>query len=281
MRKKYILLALATTTILFTLSLSARKAGSPGGATGSPLDGASCGNSSCHNTATQLDENKVSITSNIPSSGYIAGNTYDITVNATDASSNRYGFELSALNGSNTSKLGLFTAGNTETKVLTSGVGNGNATHTNTGIDGTGGKSWTVQWQAPNTGAGDVHFWAAALIGNGNGNAAGDQVYRDSLTVIENNSTSVFGIEKLKTSFKSYPNPVVDFTTVSFETSGALNAKLALYNAEGKLLTVLENRNFVKGLYTLNIDLSNFQTGLYYLRLESDQFAVTNQLIKI
>ena len=73
----FILGAIIVAAILFYPQATTGKlTGSPGGKTGSPTDGADC--MQCHADATP--STTPNITSNIPSSGYVPGNTYNIIV---------------------------------------------------------------------------------------------------------------------------------------------------------------------------------------------------------
>lgn len=154
--------------------------GSPGGKTGSPGDGdATC--TQCHtgtaNTVTGW------ITSNIPGSGYIAGQTYTITASGTHSGVVYFGFELTAENTSN-QKTGTFIITDpSQTKL----VNNGKAvTHTQNGTNPSGNsKSWSMNWTAPGAGTGNVTFYAAFNAANGNGGTSGDVIYKSSLAVSE------------------------------------------------------------------------------------------------
>ena len=63
--------------------------GSPGGKTGSPIDGQACNN--CHYSGLGSG---ASITTNIPSTGYITGNIYTITTIISQSGINKFGFEV-------------------------------------------------------------------------------------------------------------------------------------------------------------------------------------------
>ena len=82
--------------------------GSPGGKTNSPLDGQNC--TMCHSGTINSGQGSVNISSDVPVSGYIPGNTYTITVMGAHPSFTKYGFELTA--ESSGSKTGGFTITN-------------------------------------------------------------------------------------------------------------------------------------------------------------------------
>ncbi len=154
--------------------------GSPGGKSGSPGDGgATC--VQCHTgTANQVND---WITTNIPLTGYVPGNTYTITLTGTHTGVVKFGFEVSAENSSN-AKVGTFILNDPVQTKFTNG--NAAVTHTNNGNTPSGNsKTWTVDWTAPSAGTGDVGIYAAFNAANGNGGTSGDVIYKTSLFVSE------------------------------------------------------------------------------------------------
>jgi hypothetical protein len=75
--------------------------GAPAAAAGAPNDGGTqngtCAKSGCHNGTTIAQADM--ITSNVPNTGYVAGQTYTITATITAANKVRFGFEISPQNG--------------------------------------------------------------------------------------------------------------------------------------------------------------------------------------
>lgn len=122
--------------------------GSPGGYSGSPLDGKNC--THCH-TGTPTTIEGI-ITSNIDSLGYVPGSNYTITVSV--PGSGLKGFEVSPLNTAN-QKTGTLTAG-IESRLVNSGI---SVTHSIT--SGSDPAVWTFQWKAPVIGTGNVTFYGA------------------------------------------------------------------------------------------------------------------------
>lgn len=172
--------------------------GAPAGYTGSPGDGVNC--TSCHfGTVSQLAG---AITSTIPSGGYVPGQTYTITITASEQGVNKWGFQLSPQNGSGT-KMGNLLNINSSTKILVSGK---YASHTSSGTSGNGGRSWEVNWTAPAAGSGAVTFYASINAANGDDNTSGDKIYLTTLTVQESATSSTAKVEL--PSVKIYPNPV-------------------------------------------------------------------------
>jgi Ig-like domain CHU_C associated/Secretion system C-terminal sorting domain len=130
----------------------------PTGRSGSPGDGgAVC--TSCHGSSTTA--NTTSITSNIPSTGYISGQSYTVTINAAASSTLGFGFCLSP-QWSSTPRtvIGTMATLDNTTRVSSSWL-------TNTQKKSGTSVSWQFKWTAP----GSANQTAANLSGNkSNGN---------------------------------------------------------------------------------------------------------------
>ena len=153
----FILGSIIAIAILFypqeSISLST---GSPGGKTGSPTDGVDC--MQCHgvfSTSTTISN----ITSNIPPSGYVPGNIYNITAVHNGAGfGDPTGFEITCEENTSNTKTGIFFITNSNTTQL---VNNGNAvTHT---AAGNSFMTWSFNWEAPLSGTGNVTFYGAFI----------------------------------------------------------------------------------------------------------------------
>jgi len=167
---------IAIAILFYPQSTIGKLTGSPGGKTGSPMDNSDC--TSCHNV-TGTTVSTTHITSNIPSTGYIPGNTYTITGNLN--SFDETGFEITCEENTNNTKTGTFFNTNTsETQI----VNNGNAiTHTASGLSS---NSWSFDWEAPSIGTGDVTFYGAFIAaGYPIGSNVGDYLTLSSLSISE------------------------------------------------------------------------------------------------
>jgi hypothetical protein len=101
----FILAAVILAAVLFYPQATIGKLiGSPGGKTGSPTDNTDC--TQCHLGATPLTTSN--ITSNIPSSGYVPGNIYNITAmsNTGSAGPDPNGFEITCEENTSNTKTG-------------------------------------------------------------------------------------------------------------------------------------------------------------------------------
>ncbi len=237
--------------------------GSPGNYTGSPGDGGdTC--TQCHSSA---NFNLVpTISTTIPSTGYVFGQTYTITLSTTSSEGpNAWGFELTAEKNSNNANVGVFDlAGATGSpKLIQSGS---SVTQSNDNSS-----SWSFNWTAPSTDEGDITFYAAVLAGNGNGDE-NDQTVTTSLTV----SLSTLGIAEANLlTFEIFPNPSQDFLTIQLPNE-MINGSIELFDYLGKT---------VKSKKISNIDnklnLSNLNQGLYFVKVSSEGKIGVQKFIKI
>lgn len=179
--KKVICFVLLCSCLTISYYSFTNSTGAPAGYTGAPGDVGTCGAPGCHGSTpitSGTTWNNFTITSNIPVGGYTPGTAYTITVSHAISGINKWGFEAVALNSSN-AQAGTIAAGaGSQTSTFN---GKTYVTHTSSGNTGTGGRSWSFTWTAPNPGVGTVTFYAAVNAANGNGiNDAGDQIYTKS-----------------------------------------------------------------------------------------------------
>lgn len=141
-----------------------------------------CATSNCHNSsAVNSGIGSVVITDNIPSTGYIPGQTYSINVTVAQSGISKFGFGFEAVNSSNTTAGTLVVTNAALTKTL-SGT-RVNMTHlTNSGL-GLGAKSFTFNWIAPAASNGTVTFYSAGNAANGNNSDSGDFIYTTTKSV--------------------------------------------------------------------------------------------------
>lgn len=200
--------------------------GSPGAKSGSPGDNnQTC--IACH-TGTAIPINDL-ITSNIPHSGYVPGQTYTLEVSVAHESS-KFGFEATAERVGN-QKAGTFIITNSEETKL---VNNSNAvTHKSNGTLGSSSRSWSFNWTAPAEGSGSITFYAAFNATNGNSNTSGDVVYTSQILVDEA-STGVSTPQV--TTFNVYPIPCNQFLDfdIFFPKTGIFKA--VIYNNMGRIV---------------------------------------------
>ncbi len=138
----------------------------------------SCATGECHGTARMVDSQQFSI---LAPANYQPGRTYQITVRhgSTDATRQRWGFQITALTAGN-AQAGTWQSQGNETQIVRDNFLNRQyAQHTLAGtfFGQTGGASWTVNWTAPATDVGRITFYAAGNQADGNNSSSGDQIF--------------------------------------------------------------------------------------------------------
>lgn len=184
-------LIVARATLLLSLGsvlLFARSSGADPFLSGAPSE-STC--SACHGSGTpNVDGGNVKIT--FPTTGYTAGSTYKILVTITDATAQRWGFEITARSSGNV-QAGTFAPSDSFTRTLTSGSLIWE-THTSDGTrPGTSGPTtFEMNWTAPASDAGDITFYVAANAADNSGSpSAGDHIYTSNTVVSVQSATAL------------------------------------------------------------------------------------------
>lgn len=269
MNKKLLFTFLGLGIFAGSLSLmhptAAENNGSPGGYTGSPNDD-NC--TDCHNgSAPVLNSPKPSLTTTIPGSGWVSGQTYSFTVSIT-GSTNKHGFEIIGYEGTNN---GTFVS-NTNVKTLSSAK---RATHKSASTSGNGGRSWTFDWIAPSNSTLDsICFYYAVLAANGNNNDNGDIVYLKNECF--NQAVSVRVDEASIQELRAYPNPLTQGSVLTLESPNTLEAHIEWYDLKGSV--ILSYKTLLnQGQNQLNT--TSLPKGVYLLKVRGSDLSLNQQVM--
>ena len=243
--KKYLLfisICIGLSIFFYPTTSNSNASGSPGGKTGSPTDGTSC--TGCHYAGVGTG---ATIITNIPSSGYVPNQVYTITANINQSGINKFGFEITAEEANfGSAKKGSFLVTNSnETKFVNN---NDAITHKAGGTSGSNSKSWSMDWEAPNTGTGAVTFYGSFMAANGDGTNSGDTYHSANLSVNEGIINSINNI--------SSKNQMI-FNSITKTIELPDNAELLVYNMEGKLVLSSNKKH---------ISLSHLPNGIYLIK---------------
>lgn len=247
--------------------------GSPGGKTGSPGDGgANC--TGCHSGNAQQASGW--ITSNIPSAGYMPGQTYTITATGTHTGVAKFGFEITAENASGVKKGTIVVTDASQTKKVNS---NSSITHTANGITPSGdSKSWSFDWTAPATGTGTVTFYGAFNAANGNGSSSGDVIYITSRPYLEF-STGIGDDNDKLADINIFPNPFTDRLNIASGNPEEPVKSIRISGLDGKSLWSADVKNGNQDKH--HIDASGFSKGIYFVSvIFSDNRQVAYKIVK-
>jgi hypothetical protein len=273
MLKKIILLFSVFFVIAFILqeNLQSSTSGGPSGYAGAPAEGGrTCGSGGGCHTGTSVTTQTGLIASDIPSTGYIPGTTYNITASITGTSS-KFGFEVSPQNTSGTKMGTLIITNSTQTQLVGSGK---YITHKSGGTAGTNSKIWTFQWKAPSPGTGDFKFYGTFNITNSNGSDSGDKIVK-SITAVIHDTTTIASIDENKISdfeYQIYPNPTQDLLNIN---THAEKFSYKIFNLSGELVLSEEKISERK------INIRTLPNGQYILFIESGDFSAVRKFIKI
>lgn len=189
MIKRTIYLVLAAIPLFIMAKLPEKSSsGAPAGHTGAPGEG-TCATIGCHDD-NSVNSGKAQLSIDLGAiTHYVPGQTYPINVKITEASIERFGFQIVALINSDTSNAGTFQITDAlrtqSTKSTYQFQSREYVTYTYDGTDAvsTGLGEWTVNWKAPLTNKGTVTFYASAVAANDDENDQGDHVYTKSTSI--------------------------------------------------------------------------------------------------
>jgi hypothetical protein len=232
--------------------------GTEPGYTGSPGDTLkNC--TVCHGGTAVNVQNWIS--SNIPSTGFVAGSTYTIRAVNTLIGHNRFGFSISpqALDGK---LLGTMLVTDT---VRTKLVGNNKyITYRAAGVQALDSNVWEFQWVAPTDGTKEVVFYGA-FNSNVDGHKGQDvtrlstlKVWREGFVSLkENNVLSQATI---------FPNPAQESISIQLSQVPSVQTEVNVLDIAGKVVQVDQ---FEVGQILHQINVNTLPKGVYFVQLKS------------
>jgi len=268
MKKNYfIATAVIGMVISGTAIVNSNSAGGPAGRTGSPGDNAVTCAQGCHSGGIVTSQSTtIEVSQNgSPVTEWDLGEIYDVvvTVDVGGTSAQRYGFSLT-VEDENDDPTGTLISPDGETQI--NGIGGSHITHTSSSNTSStfGTKSWSFQWQAPNSGVNDISFYAVGVCANGNGMNSGDVVVT-ATPVFLNRAPMSVGENSIST--KVYPNPATDW--VQIETSMMDASNYSVFNLKGQRVAAGE---LVNG--NAKLSLEELPAGQYYIQIEESTTAI-------
>ncbi len=265
---KFVLFVIPITGVLVLNSFSG---GAPAGRTGSPGDGGlTCEAAGCHvnSGADNAQGAHLSSTDNLFDMGtaYTLGQTYSVTVSVDFPVSvtPTNGFQITAEDAMD-NKVGNWTSPDGNTQVINGGT---HVTHT---LAGNGESDWTFNWEAPATDEGPITFYVAVNAANGNGNASGDEIFTESITV----SNVVLATQTFEQAgFTLYPNPVVRDLQIDFP-EGITTLEATVYELSGRQLfsTKINPENNI-------VHTTHLANGMYFILLQNGSKKYTSSFLK-
>jgi hypothetical protein len=99
--------------------------------------------------------------------------------------------------------------------------------------------------------------------------------------IIGINNNEIIKIPKSFVLYQNYPNPFNPKTKISYELSKNTFVNLTVYNIEGKVISILVNKNQSKGAYTINYSAGKLATGIYFYNLKTNTYTETKKMILV
>ncbi|MBE0664121.1 MAG: hypothetical protein IH597_16820 [Bacteroidales bacterium] len=220
MKVLFTVVSIAVIAGLFSFSDPLKNSsGAQPGHTGSPGDGKNC--TYCHGgTAQSISE---VFSSNIPTSGYVPGETYTISVGT--SGSGRKGFQVSPQNSTG-ALLGTLSAG-----IGNQLIGGGKYITHSSGVTAPSAQ-WSFSWTAPPTGTGNVVFYGAFVIGQPN-------VRLSTMNIMEDETIGIEDLAQLK--WNIFPVQAESTLKVNYQLLQSSEVSILLYDLGGRLIL---NREF-------------------------------------
>ena len=127
-----------------------------------------------------------------------------------------------------------------------------------------------IKWTAPESGSGEVTFYAGGNGVNRNNSNSGDGASLTTLKLAEATSTSVINPELAELSL--FPNPASDFIRINMKMKSGERAQLSIFDMQGKLV---ESKTLLSSSNNLDeqVGISNLEPSTYMMTIRSgDQF---------
>lgn len=285
MNKKYLLLTTFLVAIFATLNVTTVKSkitSPPAGSSGDPVNTGTCAQSGCHNGSAQTPASgdlTLTIGTGNPTTPldasfvYTPGTAYNIGF-LINSFTGRYGFQMAALNGSNT-QAGTFAVTNAATTKINTATGRNYIGHLNASST----KSWVYKWTAPASGTGTVTFYYSYNTANDDNNPTGDVIYKGSVSI----EALLSGVEDISTKVADlniFPNPISSQFSISFDLKEADNVSAQLYSLDGKLMKELINEKMNSGNVNQQFDVNDLAAGIYLVKLNVGGATITKKIVK-
>ncbi len=118
----------------------------------------------------------------------------------------------------------------------------------------------------------DTSFQSGLIVMTNNALSSPDTTFvqgkGSSIDAVENN-------KKIPANFKlnqNYPNPFNPITNITFEIPKRADVKIILYDITGREISVLLNKNFEAGYYSIPFNSGNLTSGVYFYRMTTNEY---------
>lgn len=258
--------------------LASYSSGPPPGNTGAPGN-STCASAGCHNSfGVNSGSGLLSITTDIPETGFLPGEQYTITVKMKEDARTIFGFQTLPYGESEQNGVGTILLTDTERTRTITASGNTYAEQTKTGSSAADSAVWSFDWIAPQGATGDVTLYTAAIAANGNGNRQGDRVYTTALQISENPTASLEDLRELAEA-NLFPNPVLDRLQLNLILADPTPIRWMILGLDGSHISSGETST-LSGTWNKSFDLSGFPAGIYTLEIRTQSGRWSERILK-
>lgn len=289
LRILYFIFSLGLLAIISLSNSAGRADGANQGNTGAPGD-QMIGNNprtcqSCHATGDiqVLMSLEILDADNNPITAYTPEAIYTVRVSIDSAAgpaANGYGFQMVNLfDGDDSDVNGWTESGHSDNVKLSATTTTNRVYAEHNGTSDV--KEFLVQWQAPESGKGDVSFYAAGIGANRNGSTSGDgAVIPQKVTLTESLVSGIDNLSSVGIGVTVAPNPVKDQLMLTIQSEQKSTVNVQLMNATGQLF-YQQQLHLVQGQQSTQIDLSQLVNGVYFLQTTKGNGVNTQKIIKL
>ena len=241
-----------------------------------------CATSGCHSGTVNSGPGTTIFDISGGATTYVPNQTYTVSVNMTQATIDKFGFQVIALKDADNSFVGTYTLTDpTNTRLINGSGGKKYVGSTPCGSDAdpVGSLGWTFDWEAPATNEGSITFYLASLATNHNHSTSGDDTYTQTLQ-LSPFTTGISEVSELESSFEMYPNPVVDQLHVRYALEQGTNVEIILKDMTGRSVATIVSgiRSAGKHDFQLDVKSGNYPTGFYSVNVSTADYNFSKRL---
>ncbi|MDF1864042.1 MAG: T9SS type A sorting domain-containing protein [Saprospiraceae bacterium] len=253
--------------------LGAQVAGAPG----SVGNMGTCANAGCHaNNAFAASASIELLDGTDLVDQYEPGKSYTLRVTGVAGSGAPagYGFQAVSLDGSDSQAGSWGDVGSEAQTVDLSG--RSYAEHNSISATNT----FDLEWIAPDANTGEVTFYSAVALVNGNGNSSGDGVGVTTLTIGEKEPNNTSSAIRELANLSVYPNPVQNELNIEITSQNTGVFQLRFVDISGKVIRI-EQIEVNSGTNRKAFDVSDVNKGFYLIQLFGDDYVASTEMLKM
>jgi len=210
---------------------------------------------------------------------YIPGETYNVDVTINSAGGNTpsaYGFQILALTDADEQEVNTWSNPSTNAKIaLAANTGRTYVEHDNPSTENT----FSMEWTAPEAGAGSITFYSCGNGVNSNGSTSGDAAACTTFTIQEDIDSSIRGLTEAPFQVSINPNPVRDIVNINIDSPIQDEFTLNILNLNGQLIESQE-WSLKRDENRLAIQVGDLPAGIYFLQMVNEKYNRTERWVK-